>query len=151
MKPEYEIIYLQQLNGTKKSSYFYGGRMVEIVLDKDHSYLISACGDVDAVLFDDNGNIIEEVRDRNNCGAFSYEMQHITEENLYDLLDSGKLVMNDNNWWEVNGLYKGKFVEFPLLDNVLDSMRIDDAIEEVLAADDYWQRIFHEILEEAGA
>lgn len=81
---------------------WYGGRVAEMAY-KDYLFTLGAYGDVRATLLDDNNNEVVEVRDKSNNGRFYEEMRsYIADDSeLWKLYQEGRLVFENNNWWEV--------------------------------------------------
>ncbi len=109
------------------SSLWYGGNVAEITY-KNHSFVISANGDVIGGLYDSNDNEIEYVKDKGNHGIFCEKFYSLikSDKQLYELESKFLLRLDYNNWWECF-LYlpDGSFVDM-MMD--LEYDRIDEAI-----------------------
>jgi hypothetical protein len=128
-----EIFYVQPIMSDKKLHYWYGGCVAKIQ-HKGFTFIIEAIGDVKATLLDKKGEELCTVKDKSNQGRFDSEMSHFikTDQELLDLEEKGRLIFDNNNWWECVVLdSKGKLHDMMW---VLDSMHIEDAVEEVKGA-----------------
>lgn len=120
---------------------WYGGYIAKVQVTSSLAILIEANGDIRATLFDKHENELCFVKDKMNSGRFCDEMAYYikNDSQLAKLLDSGRLVLDNNNWIEFNGIVsdanaeKGeKFVDlYMITDNILDD-NILCAIEQVL-------------------
>lgn len=130
-----EILYKQKFDNKHSLSYWFGGHMVKIV-HKGYKFNIHSIGDVRAFLYDETGNEIAKVIDKNNAGIFYGEMTpYITDDDmLLDLVNRDKLIFYNNNWFECH-VYDthGEYYDMPW---VLDSMNIYNGIQEVLQSID---------------
>lgn len=112
---------------THQHSLWFGGTAATITY-KGNKLEISAIGDVRAWLFDENGEEVARVKDKANNGNFySVMYQYIeSDEKLVSLRDTGRLVIDDGNWWEV-------FVDdSDCTESVeLDAMTLSEAIMEL--------------------
>lgn len=81
---------------------WYGGDLV-LVEYKGWKFILGAYGDVRATLYDESGEEIAEVRDKNNYGLFYDEMDRYIagDKEMYALESEDKLVFGNNNWFEV--------------------------------------------------
>ena len=122
----------QFIDDEHKNCLWYGG-VVATVEYGEHVFWLEANGDVSATLLDlDYSEMLCDVRDKYNSGRF-YEIMSSYIENdkvLGCLEDEGRLVFNNNNWFEI-------FVETPdgvmhdLMD-VCNSDDLDDCILEMV-------------------
>ena len=97
----------------------------------DYDVSIVANGDIVATLLDENDNELEWVSRagyREFYGAMSPYIKDDTQ--LYDFIDDGSLVLDNNNWWEMFVYKDGYDVFF----DVLDSGSLLEAIDEATAA-----------------
>ena len=96
------INYIQNEKQNRGDSLWYGGRVAEVE-HKGYTFILGAFGDVRATLLDSSGCEIAEVRDKNNDGLFYDEMRSYIcdDKELYALDKEGRLVFENNNWWEV--------------------------------------------------
>ena len=118
---------------------WYGGAIFGINY-KCYDFIVGAYGDVRAALFDNDGNELCYVKDKQNSGRFYDEMRSFIKDDaeLLKLL-TGKdrdryLWLDDNNWLEV-------LIDTPDGDTydlgwVLDTDNILEAITEVVAGMD---------------
>lgn len=121
---------------------WWGGHVATIVVDDDHQFTIDVIGDV----YVDIGD--ESFADKNNGGCVGYELRNYfkNDDELAEGIDKDKIIFQNNNWIEVDGYYKGDFVDFGFYtDNVLDG-NILVAINQVLDELPTWL----ECLEELG-
>lgn len=120
---------IQKYDKDKQSSLWYGGAVAKMKY-KGYDFYVMASGDVRAYLLDDNNEEIVYVKDKSNSGKFYDEMRHYIKNDteLYDLEENGKLIFDNNNWWEVY-VEKDKQEVFS---DVLDSYLIEDAMDEVI-------------------
>ena len=98
-------------------------------------------GDVRATLFDRFEREIAYVKDEHNAGLFKKQMEDYiqNDEELSEQLESGLLVLDNNNWIEYGGVYyknaedqSGITIDVGLYeDNILDD-NILEAIDQVL-------------------
>jgi len=126
---------LQEPLSKRRASYWYSGKVVELIY-KNYTFCISAVGIINATLYSDGGEEIEHVKDKGNYGRFYEQMSYYIESDtkLFDLVEKQKLVFYDSNWWECGVIDPlGNWVDLPW---VLDSMLLDDAIDEVKEAMD---------------
>lgn len=130
---EYKINILQKSLGKRRQdSLWYGGRVAEIEY-KGYVFIIGAYGDVIATLLDkDMYTEIAYVRDKQNLGRFLEKMgQYIkTDKQLEKLESEGRLVLENNNWFEV--LIDGPDGESYDLGWVTNDYSYAGAIQEVL-------------------
>lgn len=132
---------------------WYGGTIATIKVSDSLSVEIDAYGDVRATLFDSKDNELAYVKDKNNSGIFYDEMScYIRDDgHLKRLLESGRLVLDNNNWIEYDGIVNkgGERSQFVDLGMIVDNIVDDDiltAIEQIL---DNINDIAEEILEVA--
>lgn len=85
-----------------QDSLWYGGRVVEILF-KGYRFILGAYGDICASLLDENNEEVAYLKDKNNSGAFYTEMSYYikNDKELFDLENEGRLVLENNNWFEV--------------------------------------------------
>lgn len=113
---------------------WYGGNIATLSKE-DITIDISAIGDVRAKLFDINGEELVFVKDKGNNGRFYDEMNcYIKNDNeLETLIEQNRLVLDNNNWIEFDGIINNKFIDLGMIyDNITDSDNILEAIEEVI-------------------
>lgn len=111
--------------------FWYGGRVAE--MEKNgYKFILGAYGDVICTLLDDKNNEIAYVKDRQNAGRFYEEMHRYIPNDaaLEQLVLSGELAVENNNWWEV--LIDGPDGRQHDLGWVCESDNLIDAIEEVI-------------------
>jgi len=87
-----------------ESSLWYGGE-IAVATYKGLKFYLEAHGDVEAYLLDEEGNIVEEVKDRNNLGEFVSAMRLINnDEELTKMISYEhplyRLGLVNNNWFE---------------------------------------------------
>ena len=126
MKEVVEV--LDKIDDKHLAHYWYGGLCATIKY-KGWTFSIHAIGDICCEY--NKGSISEWFKDKSNSGRFYSEMSFYLKDDqaLYDAIDNNELVFDANNWWEC-------FVTDPAGDDYdimwsLDSIRLDDAIEEV--------------------
>ena len=119
------------IDNDHRSHYWYGGECARIEY-KGYVALIKAIGDVYAE-YAPNGEYETHVKDKNNNGCFYSIMGYYfkNDNELYEALNNGDLIVDNNNWWEC-------FIVDPQgnwhdLMWALDADYIDEAIEEVSA------------------
>lgn len=124
-----DSVQLQPFYSDRKDVLWYGGDLF-FVTDGHITMTCKAAGDVYATLLDKDGNIIEEVKDKNNAGEFYGAMkEHIADDTrLQELRDSGSLVLSNNNWMEYFFEVGGE----PLLNTFLEEGT--DDVEEAFEA-----------------
>ena len=124
-----EVKIVDYVDDQHQAHYWYGGQCA-VIQYKGYTFSIEAVGDVYWNYIED-GEWSECFKDKNNAGRFYGEMswRYKNDDELYDAIESGKLVFNYNNWWEC--FVYDKDGEFHDLMWDLDSIRLDDAIEEV--------------------
>lgn len=129
MKNDIEIKITDYIDDQHVSHYWYGGQCATIKY-KGYTFSIEAIGDVCWHTIK-NGQVSECQKDKNNGGYFYSEMcgEYANDAALYDAIENDELIFDDNNWWEC--FVCDKDGEFHDLMWVLDSIRLDDAIEEV--------------------
>lgn len=106
---------------------WYGGPMAEAV--RGHLLLtVSAIGDIRAYLSGDDNHQLCYVKDRDNRGIFFQEMRGYLAnvKELYRAMDSGRLKLDDNNWfeWSVYDSQAKEYIGPSLLDNIFDFVDI---------------------------
>jgi hypothetical protein len=114
-----------------QSSYWYGGDCAEFTY-KGCTIDICANGDVIASLIDKDGEEVAYCKDKGNNGSFYWEMSPYikNDEELYQAIKDGNLIIEDNNWWEVFVTKNNNcYVDLCLL---LDSEYLMEAIEEAV-------------------
>ena len=98
-------VYLEQeeIDENHKSSLWYGDYIGSVFFPNGVVGDISADGEVRAVLFDENDNELVDVVDKNSAGRFYEEMKDYikSDEELYELENNGRLVIGNNNWFEI--------------------------------------------------
>lgn len=121
----------QPIQNGKQLHYWYGGFVSEI-LYKGYVFKLEANGDVRAALSDVDGEELVYVKDKSNQGRFLDEMSVYIEndQQLLDLMEEGRLVFDNNNWWEcfvidLNGQWHDLMWD-------LDSMNYFDAVDEII-------------------
>lgn len=126
MNDKMTVTIIDNLGSDHQAHYWYGGRCATINY-KGYIASIEAVGDV-YWSYDGDSNYY---KDKNNGGYFYGEMRNIIKNDteLYDAIESGKLQFDCNNWWECF-IYDKNGVFHDLMWD-LDSIRLDDAIEEV--------------------
>lgn len=118
---------------------WYGGCVASIKVSDDLSVGIEINGDVYIALLDAKlSTDIAEVRDKGNGGRFYSEMAPFIQNDahLARLIDSGRLVIENNNWIEYDGEVKrdgkSRFVDLGLITDNIVNDDILCAIDEVL-------------------
>ena len=113
-----------------QNNLWYGGDIAEIKY-KNHRLVIAAVGDVKVEVADENDNYVGYVKDKNNAGIFYKEFRHFIrdDKHLVKLIADNHIIFENNNWWECF-IYDKNGVFHDLMWD-LDSIRLDDAIEEV--------------------
>ena len=126
-----EVKITDYIDDQHNAHYWYGGQCA-VIKYKGYTFSIEATGDV-YWYTNKNGQVSECWKDKNNSGRFYSEMcdEYANDTALYDAIESGELVFDYNNWWEC--FVYDKDGEFYDLMWDLDSIRLDDAIEEVKA------------------
>lgn len=137
-----EIELLQQLHENRLDCVWYGGDLFKITKG-NYELIVGAYGDVRALLEDKEGERTSYVRDRGNWGRFYDEMSpHIANDNeLYELIDSGLLNLDDSNWleWRVYDKTQETYIGPSCFDNIYDSNNVLDCLDinEINAVFDY--------------
>lgn len=110
------------------SHYWYGGECATIK-HKGFTFSIQAIGDICCEY--QKGENYEFFKDKNNSGRFYNEMNNYikSDSDLYDAMERKELIFDYNNWWECFVCDENE--KFYDLMWALDSIRLDDAIEEV--------------------
>jgi hypothetical protein len=149
------IFYPRGFEHRRLNCLWYGGELATIKLSETFAIELNIYGEVRAELTDDLGNELASVTDKNNAGAFSkYMLPYIkTDKQLEDALESGKLILGNNNWIEYDGVVKtcdtdttGVFVDLGMIcDNILD----DDVLSAIEQALDSIKEIKNEICDVA--
>lgn len=131
----------EQFDGDHLHCLWHGGWFAEVKLDDHLSVYIAIYGDVRATLFDRFEREIAYVKDEHNAGLFKKQMEDYiqNDEELSEQLESGLLVLDNNNWIEYGGVYyknaedqSGITIDVGLYeDNILDD-NILEAIDQVL-------------------
>lgn len=132
---------------------WYGGELATIRVSAVLDIELNVYGGVYAALFDKRDKQLARVKDKNDSGRFSDEMMPFikNDRQLQEALDKGRLILDNNNWIEYDGVIHGsesdserKFVDLGMIcDNILDD-NILTAIDFVL--DDH-KKIADEIME----
>lgn len=120
---------------------WYGGEIATIEYEDGLKIQIYISGDVRVRLYDTAGNELARSKDKSNRGAFEDNMREYltSDRQLIKAIDEERLVLDDNNWIEYDGIVKDengkeRYVELDLyVDNILDS-NILVAIGQVLKA-----------------
>lgn len=90
-----------KIDPDRKNVLWYGGEVWQMEIGK---YLVSceAAGDVNATLYDENGNVIERVKDKKCRGLFRKKMAPYikNDDALVDLIESDRLHLTSANWLE---------------------------------------------------
>ena len=96
-----EIKYLQEIKDNKYSSFWFGG-IVATIEYKGYTLEILAQGDIKTTLLLDNGEEIH-CKDKHNASWFNeiYEDYIKDDNHLIDLIQSEKLQVENNNWFEL--------------------------------------------------
>ena len=149
------VFYPTSFKHRRLNCLWYGGGLATIKVSETFAIELNIYGDVRAELIDDAGNELASVTDKNNGGVFSeYMLPYIkTDEQLGDVLESGKLTLGNNNWIEYDGVIKtrdtdstGIFVDLGMIcDNILD----DDILSAIEQALDSIEEIKNEIIDAA--
>lgn len=149
------IFYPRGFEHRRLNCLWYGGELATIKVSETFVIELNIYGDVRAELTDDLDNELASVTDKNNAGAFSkYMLPYIkTDKQLEDALESGKLILGNNNWIEYDGVVKtcdtdttGVFVDLGMIcDNILD----DDVLSAIEQALDSIKEIKNEICDVA--
>lgn len=131
----YEVLpvkLLQKFYPDRKDVLWYGGDLFSVT-DGHVTMTCRAVGDVYATLLDDNNDVIEEVKDKNNAGEFYGAMrEHIAgDAHLQNLKDEGRLVLSNNNWMEYFFEVGGEL----LMDTFLEE-GTDDVLEALQSAEE---------------
>ena len=129
MNNKIEVKITDFIDEQHQAHYWYGGQCA-VIKYKGYTFSIEAIGDV-YWYTNKNGEVSECWKDKNNSGRFYSEMydEYTNDTELYDAIESGELVFDHNNWWEC--FIYDKDGEFHDLMWDLDSIRLDDAIDEV--------------------
>jgi len=97
------------------SSLWYGGYIASVYFPNGVCGDISADGEVRATLLDENcKKELVDVVDKNSAGVFYDEMKDFikSDEEMYELEKSGRLVFGNNNWYEITARdLDGNFVD----------------------------------------
>lgn len=139
----------ESFNPDKLNCLWYGGHLAVIKVTDTLSVELNVYGDVYAELSDKTGQFLAYVKDKGNTGRFNDEMgSYISnDQELLEVLDDGRLKLDNNNWVEYDGVVKkkasderGAFIDLGIIcDNVLDDniltaiMYALDSIEEIKA------------------
>lgn len=131
----------EQFDANRLNCTWIGGWYAYITLTPELDIEIGAIGDVCATLLDKNGEEIICVKDKNNTGAFAECMgEYIkSDDHLKELKQENRLIFENNNWIEYDGIYypygrenPGIMVDLGIInDNILDD-NILEAIDQVL-------------------
>lgn len=138
MKFEAIIKLFNYIDDNHKDCLWYGGDIAEIQY-RGYSFYIGAYGDVRCSYYSGDRRDIESrelvyVKDKSNLGYFYGEMKHYiaNDEELLAAIDTYQLCVDNNNWFEFYVVSpEGNVVDIGL-DTVLDSLKIDEAVFEVL-------------------
>lgn len=125
------FIEIRMIDNRHQNSFWYGGE-VATIKHKSYIFHIDAIGDMRGTLLDKNGDELVYVKDKGNNGTFYGEMRHHIKDDkeIASLSRDGRLVMENNNWWECS-MTDGKGTWHDLM-WCLDSDLILDAVDEVL-------------------
>lgn len=86
-------------------SFWYGGEFATIKVSDELSVVLSICGDVSAYLLDEEGEEIEGVLD--NGTLYDNMSPYLSDDDkLFQALENNKLILEDNNWIEYDGIFK---------------------------------------------
>lgn len=117
------------IDNEHRSHYWYGGQCATIE-HKGYIASIEAIGDI-YVEYAPNGEYKYHVKDKANAGWLYGELRNDikNDKELYDAIDNGDLIVDNNNWWECF-IYdpQGNFHDLMW---ALDADYLDDAIREV--------------------
>lgn len=126
---------LDTIDPQHQMHYWHGGETAYIHY-KEHTFVISADGDVRATLYATDNRELAYVKDKSNLGHFYDAMSPYirNDSHLTELTDNGQLVFDDGNWWEC-------FLRMPDgstrdLMWALDAYKLSEAIVEVAKAMD---------------
>lgn len=156
----------RELYPDKQDCLWYGGNILTVMKD-GYKYHLHAHGDVCATLYrrpkgsHDDGEIVLDVRDKNNEGVFGLELKSFiaSDEELYKMTDSTTdgvlskdgfeyvLQLENNNWWEVFVTSPdGKWhdLQWDLL-----SEKLEDTLTELLADIPYINEEVHLLSEKS--
>lgn len=97
-----ELEIIDFIDNDHKDCSWYGGTVAEVKY-KDYLFSLEARGDIICTLFDKNEKELGYVKDRNNGSSFRYEMAHClaNDAELYRAKEDGRLVFENNNWFEI--------------------------------------------------
>lgn len=145
-----ELIFSPEyFNHSRLNCLWYGGELAKIKVSDTLTIEISIYGDVYAWLLDENGDELARVKDKSNNGSFTdWMLPHIkTDKQLEKAICNGRLILDNNNWVEYDGLVnEGKieksdteitwsFIDLGLIcDNILDDdilVAIDEALDSI--------------------
>lgn len=121
---------------------WYGGVLASIKVDEGLTVPLEINGDVYAVLYDERGKTLVVSKDKVCKGLFMKNMSPYirNDKELYKLQDSKRLVYENNNWLEYNGIIfdkehkNGQFIDLGMIvDNILEC-NILKAINQVLVS-----------------
>jgi hypothetical protein len=123
-----EIKIVDKIDDKHMAHYWYGGQCA-VIKYKGYTFSIEAIGDIAWEYL--KGETYEYGKDKSNSGRFYEEMDYYLKDDdaLYNALENDELVFGNNNWWECFVTDpEGNFHDIMW---ALDSVRLDDAIEEV--------------------
>lgn len=128
-------IKINMIDRCHQHSYWYGGEAA-VIKYKGYIFCIDASGDIRCSLLDENNNELVYVKDKCNTGRFYDEMRHYikNDSELKELELNGRLVMENNNWWECSMITSDGIWHDLMW--CLDSDFIMEAVNEVLDAID---------------
>jgi len=129
----------QRFDHRRLNCLWYGGHIATLKVSPTCSIVIEAIGDVRATLFDKAGEEECFVKDEQYAGRFYDEMAYYIQNDftLSKLIENGRLILDNNNWIECNGIVISKsgeneFVDLGMrTDNILDDDLLH-AIEQVI-------------------
>lgn len=100
--PQIELKVVQFIDEQHKDCLWYGGQVASVRY-KGLLFSLEARGDVDATLLDDKNHELCWSRDKTNSGGFRADMDRYLadDKSLADAKESGRLVLKDNNWFEI--------------------------------------------------
>lgn len=129
-----EVVWNVNVNVEKQDALWFGGLVAVAKNFNGYDFGLFAIGDVVATLYGDDGKEVEYVKDKNNSGLFSeiFGEYFKSDVELAKAERSGRLVIENNNWFEVLACDPSKKVWLDL-DWVTNSNGVYDAAREMLA------------------